>query len=55
LNTKQVRHIAGVMGIRGRDGEGGKQKAALQELASPWDLVPHNVKGQFIVVMAGTH
>lgn len=55
LNTKQVRHIAGVTGIRGRDGEGGKQKAALQELASPWDIVPHNVEGQFIVVMAGTH
>lgn len=55
LNTKTVRHIAGVTGIRGRDGEGGKQKAALQELASPWDIVPHTQKGQFIVVMAGTH
>jgi hypothetical protein len=55
LHTKQVRHVAGVPGVRGRDPTGGKCAAAVQELASPWDIVSHTVPMQFIVVMAGSH
>ena len=39
LHTKQVRHIAGVKGVRGRDLSGGNTPAALQQLCSPWDIV----------------
>ena len=39
LHTKQVRHIAGVKGVRGFDLAGGNSPAALQELCSPWDIV----------------
>jgi len=55
LSTKQVRHVAGVPGIRGRDPTGGKCLASVQELASPWDIINHTESLQFIVVMAGSH
>lgn len=55
LNTKQVRTISGITGERGHDLRGGSTDCSKQELASPWDIVPHNVPGQFIVAMAGTH
>ena len=54
LHTKQVRHIAGVKGVRGHDLRGGNLAASKQELCSPWDVVK-TPSGEFIVAMAGTH
>ena len=54
LHTKQVRHIAGVKGVRGHDLRGGNSPASQQPLASPWDVV-RSPSGEFIIAMAGTH
>jgi len=54
LHTKQVRHVAGVKGVRGHDLRGGNVPAGQQELCSPWDIVKAP-SGEFIVCMAGTH
>ena len=54
LHTKQVRHIAGVKGVRGHDLSGGRVAANEQEMASPWDIIK-SPTGEFIIAMAGTH
>ena len=55
LQTKQVRHVAGVKGVRGADVVGGQVNPAEQELASPWDVILSPINGEFIIAMAGTH
>ena len=46
LNTKQVRKVAGVEGVRGHE----KGDA----IASPWDIITTN-HGKFVIAMAGNH
>ena len=55
LQSKQVRHVAGVKGVRGGDVIGGQNIPEKQELASPWDLTLSPITGDFIIAMAGTH
>ena len=55
LNTKRVRHIAGLQGVRGSDVVGGDKAAQEQELASPWDIALSPSPGEFMIAMAGTH
>ena len=55
LHSKQVRHIAGVKGVRGQDVVGGVNILSEQELTSPWDITLSQVSGDFIIAMAGTH
>lgn len=46
--------MAGTVGVRGFDREGGKSKANDQMIASPWDIV-YTGDRRFIIAMAGTH
>lgn len=54
LHSKTVVKVAGNVGVRGFDREGGNKKANDQMIASPWDVI-HVGDRRFIIAMAGTH